>query len=38
MEIKIWCEFPEEINWDELKLIKFDTDIYVAAKNKKEYI
>jgi len=37
-EIKIWCEFPEEINWKEISLIKFNTEIYVAVKNKKEYL
>jgi hypothetical protein len=37
-EIKIWCEFPEEINWKKISLIKFDTEIYVAVRNKKEYL
>lgn len=37
-EIKIWCEFPEEIDWQKLSLIEFNTEIYVAIKNENEYL
>ncbi len=39
MEVIFWCEFPEKVNWDEARrLIKFNTEIYIAVKNRKEYI
>jgi hypothetical protein len=38
MEAIFWCEFPEKIDWKQAKkLIKFNTEIYVAVKTKKEY-
>lgn len=38
MQTIFWCEFPEKVDWDEArKTIKFDTEIYVAAKTRKEY-
>ncbi|MFH1211283.1 MAG: hypothetical protein V1645_05220 [archaeon] len=38
MEAIFWCEFPEKVDWKEAKkLIKFKTEVYVAAKTRKEY-
>ena len=39
MRIIFWCEFPERVNWDEVKkLIKFKSEIYVACKDKKGFL
>mgnify|MGYP001615220639 CR=1 FL=1 len=39
MKIIFWCEFPEQVNWNEVKkLIKFKSEVYVACKNKKEFL
>jgi len=37
--IIFWSEFPETVNWEKtLKLIDFKTQIYIAVKNKKEFL
>jgi len=37
--ITFWCEFPETVNWKKaIKLIDFKTKIYIAVKNKKEFL
>lgn len=37
--IIFWCEFPKEINWNLMnKLIDFPTEVYFAAKSRKEYL
>ena len=39
MKIIFWCEFPEGVDWDEVKkLIKFKSEFYVACKSKKEFL
>ncbi len=38
MEVIFWSEFPENVNWAQVKkLIDFKTKVYVAVKEKKEY-
>ncbi len=38
MEVIFWSEFPENVDWKEVKkLIEFKTEIYVAVKEKGEY-
>ena len=37
--IILTSEFPEEVNWKKaLKLIEFKSEIYIAVKNKKEFL
>ena len=37
--IILWSEFPKEVNWKKaVKLIDFKTEIYLAVKNKKEFL
>ena len=37
--IIFWSEFPEQVNWKKaIKLIDFKSEIYVAVKNKKEFL
>lgn len=34
-----WCEFPEEVNWVKVnKDIDFKTEIYIASKNKYDFL
>jgi len=36
-EIIFWCEFPNKVNWDRVNKIDFNTEVYLAVKNKKEF-
>lgn len=37
--IIFWSEFPDKVNWKKaLKLIDFKSEIYIAVKNKKEFL
>ena len=39
MRIIFWCEFPEKVNWSEVKkLINFNSEIYVACKDKNSFL
>jgi len=38
MRVLFWCEFPEKTDWKAInELIDFKTEIYIAAKTRKEY-
>ncbi len=36
-QIIFWCEFPNKVNSKTIKLIDFDTEVYITAKTVKEY-
>ncbi len=39
MAIIFWSEFPEQVDWNKVNNeIDFDTEIYVACKDRKEYL
>ena len=39
MAIIFWSEFPEQVDWDKVnREINFDTEIYVACKDRQEYL
>lgn len=38
-ETIFWCEFPEEVNWVKVnKEINFKTEIYIASKNRYDFL
>jgi len=37
-EVIFWCEFPNRVNWDRVNKIDFNTEVYLAVKNKKEFL
>ncbi len=37
MRVLFWCEFPERADWKAINKIEFKTEIYIAAKTRKEY-
>ena len=37
-KVLFWCEFPKEVNWKRFnKILNFNIEVYIAAKNKKEF-
>ncbi len=39
MTIIFWCEFPEQVDWDKVnREIDFDIELYVACKDRQEYL
>lgn len=39
MKIRFWCEFPNKVNWKKFKkLIKFKTEVYIACKDRGEFL